>query len=177
MTHINNTSFYVEFLVGDRAEEPAEPAELVITSIGDRLLPRLRYRTGDIYRADDQPCACGCDLPVVRHEGRLRNMILVTDADHQEWVGPRDVDDAIGADLPIDTYRLHQHADGAFTLLLYIASSPSARPAGELTDRLRTLLGEDVRLAVESTDHIPSPWSGKFASCVSAVPPPGGTGG
>lgn len=165
--HINNTKFYVEFLVGDRPAEPGEPAELVITSIGDRLLPHLRYRTGDVYRAYDEPCACGSELPVVRHEGRWQTMIELPGG---ALVGPRDVDDAVGADLPIDAYLLHQRADRTFTLR-YLPSAPAARPGRELEDRLRVLLGHDTRLTVEPADYIPSQRSGKFASCVTDVPP------
>jgi phenylacetate-CoA ligase len=87
-----------------------------------------------------------------------------------ELIGPRDVDDAVGADLPVDAYLLHQRADRTFTLR-YLPSTPTARPDRELADRLRVLLGDDPRLTVEPADYIPSQRSGKFASCVTDVPP------
>jgi phenylacetate-CoA ligase len=168
--HLNDAKFYAEFLVGDRPAEPGETAELVITSIGDRLLPHLRYRTGDIYRLGEGPCACGSGLTVARHEGRWQTMIRRPDRPVHEGVSPRDVDGAVGDDLPIDLYRLQQRADGSCTLS-YIPSSPSeTEVTGELHDRLAGLLGEDVALRVEAVDYIPCQRSGKFASCVCEVP-------
>jgi phenylacetate-CoA ligase len=172
--HINNAKFYLEFLVGNRPARPGEPGELVVTSIGDRLLPHLRYRTGDVYRVSDVPCDCGGALPVARHEGRWQTMIRRPGRPLPDGVSPRDVDEAIGADLPIDVYRLQQHADLSCTLSYVPAARTghsASEPATELHDRLIRLLGEDIRLRVESVTYIPSQRSGKFASCISEVPP------
>ena len=36
-----------------------EPGELVITTLTKEALPMIRYRTRDITRLNDAPCACG----------------------------------------------------------------------------------------------------------------------
>jgi phenylacetate-CoA ligase len=36
-----------------------EPGELVITNLGRTGSPLIRYRTGDVVRADTRPCPCG----------------------------------------------------------------------------------------------------------------------
>jgi phenylacetate-CoA ligase len=167
--HVNNRKFCTEFLVGDRPARSGETAELVVTSIGDRLLPHLRYRTGDLYRLDDAACVCGSELPVARHEGRPQTMIRRSGRPAREGVSPRDVDLAVGADLPIDVYRLHQRPDLS-CLLSYVPRSPAPDPGPQLRDRLVHLLGDGIPVSVEAVGYIPSQRSGKFASCVCDVP-------
>lgn len=50
--HLNNSAFHIELLdrVGLTPVSRGQIGELVITSLGDRLLPHVRYRTGDLYR-------------------------------------------------------------------------------------------------------------------------------
>ncbi|MFI0418776.1 hypothetical protein [Spongiactinospora sp. 9N601] len=167
--HINNVTFFTEFLVDGRFAEPGEFGELVVTSVGDRLLPHMRYRTGDVYRISEGGCACGSDLPLARHEGRCQNMIAVRRGGRREWVGPRDIDAAVGDDLPIDVYQLHQFADDS-CLFRYIPSREmDRRPDAALRERLADVLGDGSRPDVEEVAYIPSQRSGKFTSCTSEI--------
>jgi len=43
----------------NRQVAPGEPGEVTITTIGVEAMPLLRYKTGDICVAYDEPCACG----------------------------------------------------------------------------------------------------------------------
>ncbi|WP_182875695.1 phenylacetate--CoA ligase family protein [Microbispora sp. H10670] len=164
--HINNKSFHTEFMVGSRPARFGERGELVITSIGDRLLPHLRYRTGDIYRLGRGPCDCGSSFPLARLEGRRQNMIPIPGGGEQESVSARQVNDCVGDAPGIDVYRLHQAVDGSL-LFQYIPSAHRRSMEDEVTERLRGLLGTGSRLMVEAVAYIPSERSGKFASCTS----------
>ena len=44
------------------AVPPGETGEILITTLGERALPLLRYRTGDAARMLPGPCACGSPL-------------------------------------------------------------------------------------------------------------------
>ncbi|MEV2279123.1 hypothetical protein AB0I72_26420 [Nocardiopsis sp. NPDC049922] len=167
--HVNNVKFHTEFLVGSRPALPGERAELVVTSIGDRLSPHLRYRTGDIYTVEAGPCACGSDLPLARHEGRYTTMIKVVRDGETVWVSPRDVDDAVGDDLPIDVYQLHQRGNGDLEFR-YIPSRAAKVDEDDLRERLANLFGAGYTLTLEAVAYIPAARSGKFASCTSEVP-------
>ncbi|MEO1615807.1 MAG: phenylacetate--CoA ligase family protein [Planctomycetota bacterium] len=82
--HIIETEFIAECLVFDqdypdgRAAESGEPAELILTGLGRFGGPAIRYRTGDIVRADDdhdRPCKfLFLDGGVI---GRADDMIVV----------------------------------------------------------------------------------------------------
>ena len=67
----------VEFL--DDNNQPVkvgEAGEVTITTLGVEGMPLVRYKTGDVVRADDAPCACGRNTlrlgPVL---GRYKQMI------------------------------------------------------------------------------------------------------
>ncbi|MFE7106969.1 phenylacetate--CoA ligase family protein [Streptomyces sp. NPDC057575] len=174
--HVNNQTFFAEFLVDGRPAGPGERAELVATSLGDRISPHLRYRTGDIYSLGEQPCVCGSDLPQATHEGRLTTMIKVVKDGAPALISPRDVDRAVGADLPIDVYQLRQPASGEMEFR-YIPSAGARVDEKALRERLLDMLGTTTSLAIESVTYIPAARTGKFASCVSEVTQPASNGG
>ncbi len=55
---------------------PGEPGELTITTLGVEGMPLLRFKTGDIVKANTEPCSCGRNTlrlgPVI---GRKKQMI------------------------------------------------------------------------------------------------------
>lgn len=55
-----------------------EEGELVITTLTKEALPMIRYRTRDITRLDDSPCACGrTHLRIMRVTGRDDDMLII----------------------------------------------------------------------------------------------------
>src|SRR5512139_3576673 len=55
-----------------------ETGELVITTLTKEALPMIRYRTRDITRLDDTPCACGrTHLSIMRVTGRDDDMLII----------------------------------------------------------------------------------------------------
>jgi phenylacetate-CoA ligase len=59
--HAIDSEFIVEAIDPGtgRAVDPGEEGELVVTNLGRIGFPVIRYRTGDVVRVDDTPCACG----------------------------------------------------------------------------------------------------------------------
>jgi phenylacetate-CoA ligase len=55
-----------------------EAGELVITTLTKDALPMIRYRTRDITRLDDSPCACGrTHVRILRVTGRDDDMLII----------------------------------------------------------------------------------------------------
>jgi len=50
-----------DFITGAPVSE-GQPGELLLTTLGERAMPLLRYRTGDAGRFLPGPCPCGCAL-------------------------------------------------------------------------------------------------------------------
>ncbi len=55
-----------------------ESGELVITTLTKEALPMVRYRTRDITRLSDEPCACGrSHVRILRVTGRNDDMLII----------------------------------------------------------------------------------------------------
>src|SRR5205807_10330505 len=55
-----------------------QTGELVITTLTKQALPMIRYRTRDITRLEDAPCACGrTHVRIMRVTGRTDDMLIV----------------------------------------------------------------------------------------------------
>ncbi|MDC6379894.1 hypothetical protein BW687_006830 [Pseudomonas graminis] len=167
--HVNNKDYYVEFIVDGRPARSGELAELVVTSIGDRLLPHLRYATGDIYKVDVRRCSCGSKFPVAHHQGRQESLIAADyddDIVKPRWVSPRDIDLVIGEEPTIDIYQLTQTCDKNI-VLKYIESGYRKLDVVSLRNRLAALFGAHQALSLQAVSYIPAGRSGKFISCLS----------
>ena len=78
--HVNEDHFYPEIIDPDTGEVlPAgEQGELVITTLSKEGIPLIRYRTGDISRLIEEPCACGrTTVRMARVSGRSDDMLII----------------------------------------------------------------------------------------------------
>jgi phenylacetate-CoA ligase len=78
--HVQEDHFAVEVIdPGDgRPMAPGGEGELVFTTLTKEALPLLRYRTGDIGRLADTPCACGrTTVRLTGLRGRHDDMLIV----------------------------------------------------------------------------------------------------
>ena len=72
--------YYILELLDPQSLEPVKPGEIgemVVTTLCKEAAPLIRYRTRDLTRLIDEPCACGNILP--RHDrilGRSDDMII-----------------------------------------------------------------------------------------------------
>jgi 2-polyprenyl-3-methyl-5-hydroxy-6-metoxy-1,4-benzoquinol methylase len=72
--HLRDDEFMVEIIDPETLLPlpDGETGEIVLTSLKERAMPLIRYRTGDLGRLIATPCACGGSLPRLgRVEGRL----------------------------------------------------------------------------------------------------------
>jgi phenylacetate-CoA ligase len=64
--HVNEGEFICE-VIDSETLAPTDEGELVITNLGRAGMPLIRYRTGDLVKANAEPCACGRSF--LRFEG------------------------------------------------------------------------------------------------------------
>jgi len=78
--HVNEDHIIPE-IIDPATEQPLPPGaagELVFTTITKQGMPMLRYRTHDICKLDDSPCACGRTLiRMGRITGRTDDMLII----------------------------------------------------------------------------------------------------
>jgi phenylacetate-CoA ligase len=78
--HIWEDHFLCEVIDPETAEPlpPGESGELVLTTLTKEALPMLRYRTRDITRLIEEPCACGrTHRRMMRVTGRSDDMLII----------------------------------------------------------------------------------------------------
>jgi phenylacetate-CoA ligase len=70
--HVDNSAHYVEVVTASREQAAEEEVgEIVVSGVGNRTMPFVRYRTGDVGALSLQPCRCGHRAPrLVRFTGR-----------------------------------------------------------------------------------------------------------
>jgi phenylacetate-CoA ligase len=78
--HINDDHFVPEIIDPDTEEvlDYGEKGEIVFTTVTKKALPLLRYRTRDISRLDNKPCACGrTSYRMEKVTGRTDDMLII----------------------------------------------------------------------------------------------------
>ena len=78
--HINEDCFLAEIIDPDTGEvlPMGEQGELVLTTLAKEAQPAIRYRTRDITRLIEEPCACGrTQLRMEKIKGRSDDMLII----------------------------------------------------------------------------------------------------
>lgn len=163
--HMNIKDYHVEFIRDGRAAEPGELSELVITTLGDRLSPHIRYATGDLYRVNVEPCPCGNPSPVVRAEGRVKNALWLHD---NTVVTPKELDELIGPAPWMDMYQMNQTDNDEFSFQYLRNDTWTQQLESELLDRFQEVL-KTKNISCSATNYLPADRGGKFLSCISSV--------
>lgn len=159
--HINWEYGFPEFLPSD--DLPEGEYRLVATSFHNPVMPFIRYETGDVVRllAEDRPCSCGRNMPLVETVvGRKDECIVTPD----------------GRRLPsVNFYTLFRKYEEIlrFQLVQYGRAEVVAKIApragvtgleairSRVAEELRARIGPGVALEVEVTDRFVTNRDGK----------------
>lgn len=142
-----------------------EPGEVVVTRLGHRYQPLVRFRLGDVAEWDGQPCTCGRSLPVLASVvGRLED--VVTGPDGRQMVRFH----GLYIDLPnVIEGQVVQEAVDRMTLRIVGTAAFGEADEKVLLDRVRQRLGPEMKARVERVDHIERTKAGKFKAVISMV--------
>lgn len=71
--HLHQREMWVELLDPESGVpvEPGGTGELVVTQLGERAMPLVRYAPGDVFRLHAEPCPCGDPSPRVDFVGQV----------------------------------------------------------------------------------------------------------
>ena len=150
--HVSHESVLVEILdPGGRPVEPGESGEVVLSGLGNPLMPFIRYRIGDQARWSDRPCRCGYKLPGLSAvEGRALDWITsgvgTLVAPEHLWLSVRpDPSDADSLMPLVKRYQVRQLSSGTLTLVLELL-----KPAPQdLLDRIERAYADFLHVPVE----------------------------
>ena len=136
--------------------------ELVVTTLTKEALPMIRYRTRDITRLSDEPCACGrTHVRIMRVIGRDDDMLIVRGVN----VYPSQVE-AVLVGFPglAPHYQLVMTLEAALDSMavevelareVAMDDAGRARKATEVTHRIKSLIGVTCTVVVKSPGEVP----------------------
>ena len=135
-----------------------EAGELVITTLTKEALPMIRYRTRDITRLDDTPCACGrTHLRIMRVTGRDDDMMIIRGVN----VYPSQVE-AVLVGFPglSPHYQIVLSREGALDAMTIEAElAPDAGDPGRISKALahhiKSMIGVTCAVAVKAPGEVP----------------------
>jgi len=165
--HMMSDHMCIEFL--DENNHHVKPGELGRISVTDLVsygMPLIRYEIGDIGRPSDKKCTCGVNLPLMEIvEGRKEDFIRIKEGKlvHAAYLCYTLKDDTV------NEFKMYQK--DMTTLLVQIVKSPAFNSITEkmLDKKLRTALGNDMKITFEYLDRIPRESSGKLRYFVSEM--------
>jgi phenylacetate-CoA ligase len=143
-----------------------EVGELVCTSLVEKALPLIRYRTGDTGIAAGGECACGLNTPILSEiTGRVDDFVVTPDGRHVGRLSPcfRDT-------VYLKEAQIIQEDVNSILLKIVPRQGYSSEDERMLLDALHRRLGNEIRIDVQLVDHIPRTASGKYRFVISKVP-------
>jgi phenylacetate-CoA ligase len=162
--HVWEDHFLVEVIDPDTLQVlPAgESGELVLTTLTKEALPMLRYRTRDITRLIDEPCACGrTHRRMMRMTGRSDDLLIIRGVN----VYPSQVEAfLIGFPGLAPHYQIVLTRDGpmdAMTLEVELAApAPPDEPfvaklATDVRNHIKSMVGVTCDVALKAPGEVP----------------------
>jgi phenylacetate-CoA ligase len=162
--HVWEDHFLVEVIDPDtlQAVPAGEPGELVLSTLTKEALPMLRYRTRDITRLIEEPCACGrTHRRMMRMTGRSDDLLIIRGVN----VYPSQVE-AVLVGFPglAPHYQIVLTRDGpmdAMTLEVELASpAPLDEPfvaklATDVRNHIKSMVGVTCDVALKAPGEVP----------------------
>lgn len=166
--HITTEDIIVE-IIGDDGQPcaPGTAGEIVVTHLATRDFPFIRYRTGDVGVLDDQLCACGRGLPLLKEiQGRTTDFVVAADGTVMHGLALiYEVRDLPG----VKAFKIVQESLDRTRLLLVRGSEFDPGFEAKIVAGFKSRLGANVQVEIEYPDSIPAEKSGKYRFVVSKV--------
>ncbi len=163
--HVHEEYSFVEFpdRRADRSE-PGQSVEVVTTTFHNMAMPLIRYQTGDLVTLDDgAPCSCGRTYRTVEKiDGRLQDMVVAPDGrylssfEHAFY-------DAPGVQMS----QIVQETTAGIEVKIVPAEDFAAAHLDPLEVRLRSMIGDEMRIEFSVVDSIPPGENGKIPFIIS----------
>lgn len=176
--HVLAPNVFIEIL--DKNDKPLPPGELgrvVVTFLGNRAFPILRFDIGDMAAMSSGACPCGRGFPVLeRLEGRAVDFLLSGSGGFVSPVYIRHVVGVVHGPKLIRRFQFVQEDLNIFSLTIQPESGVKEYALQlirePLLKDLRKVLGPQSEIAYIVTNHIPETAAGKFRYTINRYTPP-----
>jgi phenylacetate-CoA ligase len=155
----------------DEHDQPVPDGQfgyMVGTSLFNRAMPMLRYRTGDISAIDRTPCPCGRTfVRMADVSTKAEDIVVLPDG---RWLSPSALTHPFKPFPDIRESQIIQESVGEIVVKVVASDAFTAEREAELQRGLRERLGAGVDVRLERVAHIDREKSGKFRWVISRVP-------
>jgi phenylacetate-CoA ligase len=150
--HVHADAVVLECLGNDGAATPDERGAAVVTCLGARAMPMIRYRVGDLFRWLDGPCPCGSAMPLMQAPiGREADALRLPGGrrlypgECEAFVGRREV----------LQYRFTQEAPQRVRVEVVLRHEAARADLAALRARVAACLGDGVEATLEVLEAFP----------------------
>ncbi len=165
--HCMDEQVILETINPETLEPTVEEGELVLTNVVSKVMPMIRYRTGDIVTLSKEPCPCGRTLSRMQISGgRVTDFVVTRDG---TWI-PGYAFIYICRSVPgIVKFQVHQDRRGELRVLLATDGSFPPDGADRVREAVRKRLQSDDAILVELVGDIQPAPSGKYRPVVGKL--------
>jgi phenylacetate-coenzyme A ligase PaaK-like adenylate-forming protein len=145
--HLFSDHFYMEVIRNGERVGPGEWGELVVTALGNRAMPLIRYATGDLVLLDSDQAKCACGLTLLRASkilGRKADSLI---SESGALVPQRVMMDALEDSPGLREYQVIQ-SESRSTLVRVPERLLSSATVAEVRLVMARLLGRSIRVEV-----------------------------
>ena len=143
----------------DKRTEAGQHGDIVVTNLHNYAMPVIRYRIGDSGALGSSDCECGSRLPVLDNlSGRVTDHFQADDGGlvHGEYFTHlfyfRDW---------VDQFQVLQLKVKLVRVLVVPAAQPDAAEVAEITEKIRTVMGDDCAVEWRYVESIAPTEQGK----------------
>jgi phenylacetate-CoA ligase len=148
--------------------QPGEPGMLTGTTLWNRGMPLIRYRTGDVSARDATKCECGrCLTRLADVATKAEDVVITPDG---RFISPSVLTHPFKPFDQLLKSQIIQDAPDHILVKLVPSSSFSEAHRRELEGGLRMRLGDAMRIETTVVDDIPTESSGKFRWVICKIP-------
>ena len=147
---------------------PGERGEIICTGLYNLAMPLIRYRIGDVGVSANELCSCGRGLALIKAiEGRSEDFVKTPAG---RIISPVTLCNLLLDIEGITQFKITQEKLNALTIQVVKDKSCSPETTNVITEKIGSVLGENVLISTEVVDEIPLEESGKIRRVVSKVP-------
>lgn len=168
--HISDEHGFIEILSDKQNTYPDETGKLIVTGFNNRVMPLIRYDTGDIaVKGAKITCECGRGLTVVESvEGRVLDILIMPDGGTIPPTALTLLFDKVTA-MDIHEAQVIQKELSVIVIKLVKRSQSSGIDISLLEQDLRSMMGNSVKIHFEFVDNIPRTTQGKYRFVISEI--------
>jgi len=166
--HINIDSLMLTLIDDNENEISAEEeGKVVVTNFFSSAMPIIRYNLEDIASYSDDPCTCGCELPLITElRGKMLNDLILPDG---KILSPHLVKKTLGLEEGISQFKVTQLTKSNIEILIVPGKNFNDEISARLKNKLNLLFGNEVNVELILTDLISIPKSGKYKVIESKI--------